>query len=192
MWSYFINKQADSLTIVETNMETGMANYQRSTRECSVTQLQPKLMGTIRDYFRIHELGELETETILCCETISEKKETSWLESLFEPGADQRVYSAILLTGDALIWARAGARLGAHANGASLHYIRVNSSISLFSKNNGLTIAGLIDKSPRIIRGTIALGPELAAQKFCEEVQKAVEKLNPAPVRKWPAWLGGR
>jgi elongation factor P--beta-lysine ligase len=51
-----------------------MSDYNRTTRECSVSQLRPELFQAIRAYFQEHQLGELETETLSCIETISQKK----------------------------------------------------------------------------------------------------------------------
>ncbi len=176
-----------------------MSNYQRSTRECSVSQLQPELLTAIREYFQNHDLGDVETECQLCCETVTESRagigttpnmQTNWLAGWLEPRADAKEYLAVLLTSQALIWARSGAEV--RANGANLQNIQVKPAVSLFSKNTGLVVEGLIYDSKALIRGTIGMGPELAAQKFYEEVQKAVEKANPTVKRKLPGWLGGR
>jgi hypothetical protein len=35
------------------------------------------------------------------------------------------------------------------------------------------------------------MGEELAAQKFCEEVSKAISDLTPPPPKNLPKWLGG-
>ncbi len=53
-----------------------MSGYTRTTRDCPVSQLHPGLSQAIREYFQTHLLGDAETETRLCCETISEKRRT--------------------------------------------------------------------------------------------------------------------
>jgi len=56
-----------------------MGDYTRSTRECSVGQVRPELHLALEEYFQKNSLGNLEAETLLCCETVSEKKESGWL-----------------------------------------------------------------------------------------------------------------
>ena len=168
-----------------------MAYYRRSTRECSVSQLTPTLLQAAREYFQPHNLGDLETEVRLCCETISEMKTGSWLTSWLDAGEDSTIHTGILLTGQALVWMRDGNRSGVRAVGAKLINIHARAYSSLFSHDAMLEISGLLEDSKSNIRGVIALGPEAEAQKFCEEVHLAIEKVNPTPPWKWPPWLGG-
>ena len=166
-----------------------MAYYRRSTRECSVSQLTPTLLQADREYFQSHNLGDLETEVRLCCETISEMKTGSWLTSWLDAGEDSTIHTGILLTGQALVWMRDGNRSGVRAVGAKLINIHARAYSSLFSHDAMLEISGLLEDSKSNIRGVIALGPEAEAQKFCEEVHLAIEKVNPTPPWKWPPWL---
>ena len=168
-----------------------MSSYQRSTRECSVNQVKPELLRAMQEYFQAHNLGEIETETLSCCETVSEKKAGSLLSGWLEIDMDTTIYTDIVLTAQSLVWARSGDRSGLHVVGAKLMNIRTRSQVSLFSKDFGLEINGLIEDTKSNIRGLIGLGPEPAAQKFCDEVYQAIEKINPTPVRKFPAWMGG-
>jgi hypothetical protein len=190
---YFINKRPDSektkfLAISRKNM----SNYQRSTRECSVTQLNPELRRAMLEYFQTHNLGELETEVIACCETNAEKKPGSWLSDWLEPGSDATVFTGIVLTAQSLVWARTREKASVLVVGADLMNIRTRAHVSFFSKDLGLEVTGLIENSKNNIHGIIGLGPEPAAQKFCDEVAQAIEKINPAPVRKFPRWMGGQ
>jgi hypothetical protein len=54
-----------------------------------------------------------------------------------------------------------------------------------------LEVSAFIGDSKEYVRGNLELGPELAAQKFCEEVGQAVLNLNPPVKRKFPRWMGG-
>ena len=54
--------------------ETRVGDYMRSTRECAFGQLRPELVQAIRDYLQKHELGTIEADISICCETMSEKK----------------------------------------------------------------------------------------------------------------------
>ncbi len=168
-----------------------MSTYHRTTRECLASQLKPELLVAMRTFFQTHNLGEVESESLLCCETLSQKTEASWLSSWLDGRADTEIYTGIVLTASSLIWVRMGDQSVVHTVGANLMNIRTRSQISPFSKETRLEINGLVEGAKSIIRGSIALGPEPAAQTFCEEVYQAIEKIKPTPGRKWPSWMGG-
>lgn len=168
-----------------------MAGYQHSTQECSFTKLDSALLRAAREYFQAHQLGSPETQVLRCVETFSTKKPGGWLDAWLDPGADQTFKAAILLTATHLVWGRSGERTGVHFVGAQLINIRARAHVGLFSKGGGLDVSGFFEGSRVRLRGTIALGPQEAAQKFCDAVQQAVEKVNPEPAA-WPAWMGRR
>ena len=58
-----------------------MSSAIRTTRECTLSQLHPRLSQVIREYFLNHQLGDPDTGTRLCCETIAEKRDTGKLVS---------------------------------------------------------------------------------------------------------------
>jgi hypothetical protein len=168
-----------------------MSGYIRTTRECSVSQLHPKLSQAIREYFQSHQLGDLDTGTLVCCETISEKKNPGKLASFLDGNPDTIIHLGLLLTADWLIWARSGDRSGTTVTGAKLRVIKVKVFVSKRMKAMELEISGFINDSKEYVRGNLELGPELAAQKFCEEVSQAVLKVNPPAKSKFPKWMGG-
>src|SRR5215216_1062213 len=160
-----------------------MSEYNRTTRECLVSQLDPELHQAFRKYFEEHQLGKLEAEAQLCCETISRKKNVGGLSSWLNGSADTTVHTGILLISDRLIWARHGDKSGTRLTAASLGQISVQEHTSLFRDDHGLDILGYVEGSNRAIRGHIGMGPELATQKFCDEVKQAIARVNP-PVKK--------
>jgi hypothetical protein len=168
-----------------------MSDYYRTTRECSVRQLHPELRQAIRNYFQEHNLGDLDAETISCCETISEKKVTGRLISWLNDNSDTTIHTGILLTSQWLIWARRGDKSGTILAAADLKYISVGVHTSVLTKDYGLEVYGDLVGSKGPMRGYIGMGSEIAAQKFCDEVKQAVTKINPPPQRSWPKWLGG-
>jgi hypothetical protein len=168
-----------------------MSKYRRSTRECAVIQLKPNLLRSLQEYFKSHHFGDLETECLVCCETISEKQSSNWFSDWLDAGADEVSYSAIVLTDRRLVWARAAAQAEGHSVGAELMNINAGVHFSWLTKDIGLMIAGLVEDSKGNVRGVIGMGPEPAALNFCETVHAAIEKVNPTPKRKWPAWMGG-
>lgn len=169
-----------------------MAAYNRTTRECPVGQLHPDLYQTIRKYFRAQNLGDdLEAETLMCCETISAKKNVHWLFSWLDDDVDKTIHTGMLLTSSWLIWARSGDQSGTVFMAANLKEIQVKSYTSILTKDTGLEVFGYIQDSKGRVRGYIGMGPELAAQKFCEQVQQAIEKANPPAKKRSPIWLAG-
>ena len=131
-----------------------MSNYNRTTRECSVHQLHPKLRQAVQSHFQEHNLGDPETETLMCCETISEKKNASGLLSWLKGGADTTIHTGMLLTSQSLIWIRTGDQSGTLLNSANLKEIHARAYQSVLTKETGLEIFGLIgsSKGPKISR----------------------------------------
>jgi hypothetical protein len=169
-----------------------MSDYNRTTRECSVNQLHPELRQAVQSYFQGHELGDMETGTLLCCETISEKKNISRLASLLKDVQDTTIHMGMLLTSQQLIWVRRGDQTGTVLNAADLKEIQVRTYTSILTKDSGLEIFGYVGDAKNRVRGYVGMGAELAAQKFCEEVQKAIATVTPPVQKGWPKWLGGQ
>ena len=97
-----------------------MSDYNRTTRECSVIQLHPELLRALRNYFQEHQLGDLEAESRICCETISRKKNEGGLFSWWNTAEDTTIHTGILLTSQSLIWVRAGDKSGTLLTAANL------------------------------------------------------------------------
>jgi hypothetical protein len=170
-----------------------MSEYNRATRECPVSQLHPELRQAVRNYFQEHELGDMETETLLCCETISEKKTSGRLGSWMNDSLDTTIHTGMLLTSQWLIWARYGDKTGVLVTAANLELLSARVYTSIIAQDTGLEIFGYIVGFKGQKRGYIGMGSEPAAQKFCDEVMQAIIRLNPPPPpKKWPKWLGGK
>lgn len=168
-----------------------MSDYNRTTRECPVSQLHPELLRAIQGYFHEHQLGDLEVETLLCCETISTKKEFSGLTSMLKRELETTIHMGMILTSQQIIWVRKGDQSGIRLTAANLREIQARAYTSILTKDTGLEIFGYIGESNSNVRGYIGMGTEAAAQKFCEEVRKAVAIINPEIQRKFPKWMGG-
>jgi hypothetical protein len=167
-----------------------MSSYIRTTRECSASQLHPRLSQAIREYFQTHQLGDPANEIRLCCETIAEKRNSGKLASFLEDDPDTTIQLALLLTAEWFIWARNGDRSGTVVSGARLKGLQAKAFTLKRSNNMQLEISGMIGGTKDYVRGNLEMGPELAAQKFCEEVIQAVNKVTP-PARKGRLkWFG--
>ena len=161
-----------------------MSNYDRTTRECSVAQLHPELRQAIREYFKEHNLGDPEAESLMCCETISEKKDAGKLASWLNDESDTTIHTGMLLTPQLFIWVHKGNQSETVLHAASLKEIRVSAYEPLLSKKPGLEIAGFIETTKSQARGHIGMGPEAATQKFGQAVQEAIAELNPPSKRR--------
>jgi hypothetical protein len=172
-----------------------MSGYIRTTRICPVNQIHPGLHQAIREYFQKHQLGDPDAGALLCCETISQKQESgqlgAFLAPLLDEDRDDTSHLAILLTADWLIWARRGDRSDTTVTGARLKLIKIKAFVSRRTKDMELEFTGFINDTKESVRGNLQLGPDLAAQKFCEEVGQAVLKEKPPAKRTLPKWLGG-
>lgn len=166
-----------------------MSTYTRTTRTCLPSQLRPELYQAIHDYFQGQQLGDPETESVICCETVSRKKDAGRLASWLEGEGAAIIYTAMLLTAQQLIWVRSADGSGVVLTAADLKEIRVKAYASPLTRDAGLEVFGVIGDSRGRMRGYIGMGPEAAAQKFCDAVIHAVEALNPPVKRKLPRWL---
>jgi len=168
-----------------------MSDYNRTTRECSASQLHPELFLTIRNYFQEHKLGDLETEALACYETTSRKKSGNGLGAWLSDGLDTTIHTGILLTSQRLIWVRNGDKSGAQLASADLKQISVRVYASLFTRDTGLEISGHMEDSKGVMRGYIAMGSAEAAQKLSDEVNQAIIKVNPPAPKNVSKWRGG-
>jgi hypothetical protein len=166
-----------------------MSPYNRTTRECPVNELRPELHQAIQDYFQEQQLGDPETETIICCETVSTKERTGRLPSWLDGEGDTTVYTGMLLTSQQFIWVRSSDDSGVVLTAANLNEIRVRAYTPFLTSDAGLEVYGFIGDSKGRIRGYIGMGPEADAQKFCEAVVQAVDTVNPPLKRKLFGWL---
>ena len=165
-----------------------MSGYHRTTRECFVSQLQIELRQAVQNYFQEQGLGDPQTETLLCCETVSTRKSSGWITC----GEDETIHTAMLLGVEWLIWARKGDRSATVLTAANLKEIQVKIHASLIDRDYGLEITGFVRDSKNRVRGYIGMGNDPSAQKFCAEVEKAVASLKPPAEKGFSRWWRGR
>jgi hypothetical protein len=156
-----------------------LSGYTRTTRTCPPSQIDPSLSQAVRECFQAHQLGDPDTETVLCCETISRRETPGKLVSILDGNPDADIHLAILLTADWLIWARHGDRTGTVVTGARLQVIKVKAFVRRRSNDMELELSGFMADTKEYVRGNLELGPDPAAQKFCEAVVAAILKAKP-------------
>jgi hypothetical protein len=162
-----------------------MIGYTSTTRECSASRIHPSLYQAVREFFQTHQVGDLDAETLLCCETTSEKQNPGKFASFLDGNPDLTIHLAVLLTAEWLIWARSGDRSSTLATGTKLKLIRVKAFVAKRTKDMQLEVSGFMVDSKEYVRGNLEMGTEAVAQKFCEAVEKAVLKANPPTKRKF-------
>jgi len=156
-----------------------MFGYSRTTRICPASHIHPSLIQAIREFFQAHQLGDPETESIQCCETISTRSNPGRLVAWLDGNPDTNIHLAILLTVEWLIWARNGDQTGTVVTGAKLPVIKAKAFVRKNTKDMELEISGFMADTKEYVRGSLELGPDPAAQKFCEAVISAVQKAKP-------------
>jgi hypothetical protein len=147
-----------------------MSDYTRATRECPPALLKPELLQAIRAYAQQHELGSVEAEARLCCETHSEKKKKGFLASLGGGDPDPAHDTALLVTPAWIIWARSGPKTGVVVSAARLRDAQVSAYDSKLIADSGLEVQSPVEGSPEPVTAFIPLSPEAAA-RFVERVQ---------------------
>ena len=168
-----------------------MFDYTRTTRICPVSQIHSSLSQAIREFFQAHQLGDPDTETILCCETISTRPDPGKLVTRLDGNPDTNIHLAILLTAEWLIWARNGDQTGTVVTGAKLQVIKVKAFVTRRSKDMELEVSGFMTDTKEYVRGNLELGPDVAAQTFCEAVVVAVLKAKPPTKNKFFGLISG-
>src|SRR4051812_17868396 len=98
--------------------ESPMSEYQRTTRECAFTELQPDLLTAIRRHAELHHLDDPTAQALICCETISVRPRHGFLSRL--TGGSARPLTGVVVTPRLLIWAMSDPRQGAWAVSARL------------------------------------------------------------------------
>ena len=168
-----------------------MSIYSRTTRICTINQLDPALTRALQEYFLAHHIGDLHSETRLCCETVAEKRNPGKLADWLEGNPDTTTRLVILMTTGWLIWARFGDRSGMVVTGASMKVIRIKTYTLKQTKDMQLEVTGFVNETKEYVKGNLEMGPETDAQRFCDEVGKAIDLINPPAKRKLRKWMGG-
>ena len=168
-----------------------MSSFILTTRECPAGQLQPVLYRAIQDFSQAHAVGDLDSSVLFCCETTASRPTPGSIAALLDGNPDTATHLAVIVTPEWLIWARTGDKTGLLAAGARLKGLQVKTFVSKHSKNMELEVSAFLGDPREFVRGSLELGPEPAAQKFCEEVMQAVGRLNPPAKKRFFGLISG-
>jgi hypothetical protein len=161
-----------------------MCAYHRFTRLSTFEQLRPELARTLQAYAQQWQMGDMSADVVAACETRSERQETSSLAALLEGDPDQVYYTAVVITPQALVWARSGDKSAPVASSTQLKDLRVVVRLAPNNQETQLELAGFMGQGRQRLKGVLAFSVEPAAQEFCDAVRAAVDRVNPRPPKK--------
>ena len=163
---------------------------ERTTRQCTMSELHPVLNQAIQEFFRSYKLGDPQAETRLCCETLTVRRPaTRWLPIL-EGNLDKESRFAALLTSDWFVWSTSGDKSGTVVAGVRLKVLHARVMVTHRSEELRLEITGFINDSKEYVHGTFELGAGPAAARFCEAVNAAALEQNPPLPKDRRRWFG--
>jgi hypothetical protein len=149
-----------------------MGDYLRTTRECTLDDLQPLLVAAIRGHIEKYELGDVEESALMCCETTSTKKK----KGLFG-GKAEVILTGVVITPQWLIWAGGKENEKAGVLSARLQNLRVEdyekANMYKMIPDTGLSVFGF-QTANDLGSVFIGLGSEPAAQKFRDMLKEAI------------------
>ena len=150
-----------------------MGEYLRSTRKCSFDDFKPEIREKMMHQVESYDLGDIVSEALICCETLSERKK----KSLF--GKDrgltgEKQYTDIMVTPRFLIWGIADIRstFSIWARLSSLDEVKDYRDTFFSDKvdDTGMSIHGFLADAPERDYSFIGLGEGDAASEEFKEV----------------------
>ena len=158
-----------------------MGDYRRSTRECNFEQLRPEIVTALRDHIQRYELGDVERETLICCETTNERiKKPGLFDRLIGGDLGPVHYVGIVVTPRYLIWARSGTKDGVTVLSARLRECEVldyaNTPQAQLMPDTGLEVTAMFTGATQRGQTFIGLGPEPSAQNLRQILKQAMQQ----------------
>jgi hypothetical protein len=152
-----------------------MGEYIRSTREVSLSSLDPALLSVIQSHVEKYELGDFHTSVLMCCETTSTKQKQGLLG-----GKTETILAGVILTAQWLIWATRKDNDSPSVVSARLRDIQVQdyekSEMHKLIQDTGINLSGLRTDAMDVGSTFIGLGTEAAADKFRAILKEAIAK----------------
>jgi hypothetical protein len=155
-----------------------MNDYLRSTRECALSELPPDLLNAIRSHVAQYHLGDIDHDTLICCETTSKnRKVTGILSRVMSGDPDPVRTTAIVLTPQWFIGARTGSRSGIFAFSARISDIEVRE----FEEpeptgDRGIVISGKMTDIPQPMESWWGLGAGPASERLKQVLARSLAR----------------
>lgn len=148
-----------------------MNTITRATRACTMGTLDGDLKAAMRAHVTKYGLGDIESDILMCCETISVLRK----KGLF--GGIKTTRSAVYITPKWLVWADGTDRNDADAGTAQLNHIDVRdyqtTASYAITPDQGLNITGRYTDKNKTGITFIMLGTEPDGQKFRQVLEEA-------------------
>lgn len=152
-----------------------MREYQRNTKQSNFSSLPTETIASFKKYFEKNELGNVEAEIIMCCETISTKIKQGFFGKLF--GGDNFAQNtAMFFTPTRLFWGTTDQKNQITILSAKLKDIEIKDFNSNLIEDNGLDIFGFINQSPKRVQAFIGFGEETFAEEFRKRLKETALK----------------
>jgi len=152
----------------------GMNTTTRKTRACTMERLDEKLKAAIRAHETKYGLAGIETDILMCCETISIHPKKGLFGSL------KTTRSAVYVTPKWLVWADSNGQNDASAGTAQLGQIDVRdyqtTASYAITPDQGLNITGRFTDKNKTGITFIVLDAEADGRAFRHVLEEAMSK----------------
>lgn len=146
----------------------------RRTRACTIDALDGELKAAIRAYGENYGLEDLETDVLMCCETITVHPKRGFT------GGIRTTLSAVYVTPKWLVWADSSGREEVVAGTAQLDQIEVHDYCTTaryaIAPDQGLNISGRYTDQNRMGTLFIVLEAGTDGKKFRQVLDQALRK----------------
>jgi len=152
-----------------------MTENKRITRICAVDELNPTLSGMIRAHIKQYQLGDIEPNILMCCETTSVQQKKGFF------GGSENAISAAIVTPEWLVWAESINHKIAEVNSALLSHIDIHdyagSAMGTISPDTGVNVTGRYTNAVKTGQAFIGIGTDQSGVKFREVLLGAMKKV---------------
>lgn len=152
-----------------------MNSATRKTRVCTIDALDEELRAAIRAYGTKLGLEDMESDVLMCCETISFSKRRGFL------GGIQTTLSAVYVTPKWLVWADSSGQNDVAVGAAPLNQIDVHndrsSAVYAITPDQGLNITERDTGRNRKETTFIVLEAQSAGKKFRQVLNSALRNV---------------
>lgn len=148
----------------------------RKTRACTLDTLDEELKAAMSVYAAKHGLNDIETNILMCCETISIRQEKGFF------GGIRTTLSPVYVTPKWLVWADSVNQNDAHVGAAHLRDIHINRYQNIddhsFALDQGLHITSRGTNENKIGTAFIVLDSTSDGQRFRHVLEEALSKAS--------------
>lgn len=151
-----------------------MGEYNRYTRECSLSDLNTEMIDALNHHIEMYNLGDVPADQLICIETISEKVK----KGIFAGPGPKLVCAGVILTPEWLLEVIKADNAPAHARSARLEdIVATDYEKGVFNAmipDHGIDVSGMFTDTTEKASSFIGLGKGVAGEKFKEMILKAV------------------